>query len=69
MSCEIFDCRSLFHAKRALQAPRSPVYAVVMLENISVGEFVHMIRGLPLTLSTQHCTQVLRKATPPKDAA
>ena len=69
MSAEIFDCRSLFHAKRALQAPRSPAYEVVMLEDISVAEFVHMIRGLPLTLSTQHSTQVIKKATPPDDAA
>lgn len=65
VSAEIYDCRSLFHAKRALQAPRATVYAVVMLENISVGELMHHLKHAPLRLDTMHGHSVIKPATPP----
>jgi len=69
VSAEIFDARCLFHAKRVMQSTTTRTYEVVLLQDMSVAEFMHLLRHLPLEMSTQYSNNVIHKTTPPKDAA
>ena len=67
----VFDATPYFAAKRQWRERRrtDPTYVVVLLENMSVGELVHKLRGTGLAVSTRHGQVVLHTQSTPDSAA
>lgn len=77
MSSTVIDAAVLFASKaetirRARLSASAPTYEAVLIENMSVGELMHLLRHAPVHLSTEHGHRVIRRKTDittPPDAA